>query len=96
MLTRTFEQRLHHDIQMIRSHVVLPVEIRITRWGELTDDGVSWDVDLMVPPETMDANALRLYADLGELLNHDPYRVFDEGATVDRIGYMVCSEAAVC
>ena len=44
----------------------------------------------------MDANALLLYAELGVLLKHDPYRILEEGATPDRIGFMVSSEAAVC
>ena len=91
----TFEQQLHHDIDTLRSRSVSPVEISITRWGEATDDWVSWDVDLIVPPETMDANAMLLYTRLGVLLNHDPYRILEEGATLHKIGYMISSEAAV-
>lgn len=44
----------------------------------------------------MDAEAVQLYTALGVLLNHDPYRILEEGATPDRIGYMVSCEAAVC
>jgi hypothetical protein len=72
------------------------VEIHVTRWGESSDDWVSWDVDMMVPPEMMDANALKLYGQLGILLNHDPYRVMEEGITTDRIGYMITNEATAC
>ena len=96
MLTRTFEQQLQHDIQMLRSHSASSVEILITRSGDLADDWVSWDVDLIVPPEAMDEDAVQLYADLGVLLDHGPYRIFEEGATPSRIGYMVVSKAAVC
>jgi len=95
MLPMTFEQQLHDDIHMLRGHSASPVEIHITRWGEPADIWVSWDVDLIVPPETMDADAVQLYTDLGVLLNHDPYRVLEEGIAPDRIGYMVSSEAAV-
>ena len=90
----TFEHQLHHDIHRLRGHSVAPVKILITRWGEPADEGVSWDVDMIVPPEAMDANAVQLYTDLGVLLNHDPYRVLEEGIAPDRIGYIVSSEAA--
>ncbi len=79
MPTMTFEQQLHNDINKLRSDSVSPVEIRITRWGESIDPWVSWDVDLIVSPESMDADAEELYAGLGELLNHDPYRILEEG-----------------
>ena len=90
----TFEQQLHSDIERLRSHSDSSVEVLITRWGEAANDWVSWDVDLMVPPEAMDADAVQLYAQLGELLNHDPYRILEEWATLNRIGYMVGSSAA--
>ena len=96
MTPLTFEEQLTSDLQNLRRHSVSPVEIRVTRWGEASDEWVSWDVDMMVPPEKMDADALRLYGHLGVLLNHDPYRVMEEGITPDRIGYMVTSEASVC
>ena len=48
-----------------------------------------------VSPEAMDVDAVQLYTDLGVILNHDPYRVLEEGIAPDRIGYMVSSEAAV-
>jgi len=95
MLPKTFEQQLHDDIDMLRRQSASPVEIRITRWGEAADDGVSWDVDLIVPPETMDADAVQLYTELGLLLSHDPYRIIEEGISFDGIGYVVSSEAAV-
>ena len=96
MRPMTFEQQLHHDIHMLRSRSDSPVEILITRWGEAADDWVSWDVDLIVPPETMDADAILLYTKLGVLLNHDRYRILEEEITPDRIGYTVSSEAVVC
>ena len=97
LMTRlAFEERLNHDLQTLRRHSSSPVEIHVTRWGEPSDDWVSWDVDMMVPPETMDANALKLYGQLGILLNHDPYRVMEEGITTDRIGYMITNEATAC
>jgi hypothetical protein len=95
VIRMTFEQQLHHDIHTLCSDSVSPVEILITRWGEAADDWVSWDVDLIVPPETMNADAIELYTQLGVLLNHDPYRVLEEDITPDRIGYTVSSEAAV-
>jgi hypothetical protein len=95
MTPLTFEEQLNCDIQDLRSQHFLPVEIRVTRWGEPADDWVSWDVDMMVKPEKMDAADLQLYGQLGVLLNHDPYRVMEEGITPDRIGYMVTSEASV-
>jgi hypothetical protein len=95
MTPLTFEEQLNCDIQDLRSQYFLPVEIRVTRWGEPADDWVSWDVDMMVKPEKMDAADLQLYGQLGVLLNHDPYRVMEEGITPDRIGYMVTSEASV-
>jgi hypothetical protein len=94
MIPLTFEQQLHHDIEMLRSRSVSTLKILITRWGASADAWVSWDVDLIVPPETMDANALQLYAELGVLLNREPYRILEEGIAPDRIGYMVSSEAA--
>jgi len=57
---------------------------------------VSWDVDMLVPPEKMDAEALKLYAKIGVLLNREPYRVLEDGIATDRIGYMVTFEAGVC
>ena len=96
MTTMTFDQQLHHDIHTLRNDSVSPVEILITRWGEPADDWVSWDVDLIVPPETMDVKALQLFTDLGVLLNRDPYRILEEDITPDRIGYTVSSEAVVC
>ena len=95
MTPLTFEEQLNCDIQDLRSDYFSPVEILVTRWGEPSDDWVSWDVDMMVKPDKMDADALQLYGQLGVLLNHDPYRVMEEGITPDRIGYMVTSEAAV-
>jgi hypothetical protein len=96
MTPLTFEAQLNCDIQDLRSHFFFPAEILVTRWGEPADEWVSWDVDMMVPPEKMNAGALQLYGQLGVLLNHDPYRVMEEGITPDRIGYMVTSEASVC
>jgi hypothetical protein len=96
LMTRlAFEERLNYDLQTLCRHSFSPVEIHVTRWGELADDWVSWDVDMMVPPERMDANALKLYGQLGVLLNQEPYRIMEEGIAADRIGYMVTSEAAV-
>ena len=96
MTPLTFEEQLNCDIEELRSHYFSPMEIRVTRWGEPSDDWVSWDVDMMVPPEKMDADDLQLYGQLGVLLNQGPYRVMEEGITPDRIGYMVAPKAAVC
>ena len=95
MIPLTFEDHLNCDIQDLRKHSLSPVEILVTRWGEPSDDWVSWDVDMMVRPEKMDAEDLRLYGQLGKLLNHDPYRIMEEGMTPDRIGYMVTAEASL-
>jgi len=92
----TFEEQLNCDIQTLCRHSFSPVEIRVTHWGEPSDTWVSWDIDMIVAPEKMDADALQLYVHLGILLNHDPYRVVEEGIAPDRIGYMVTPEAAVC
>ena len=94
MIPLAFEEQLHRDIEKLRSNSVSALKIMITRWGKSSDEWVSWDVDLIVPPETMDANALQLYTDLGVLLNHDPYRILEEEIAPDRIGYVVSSEAA--
>jgi|WetSurMetagenome_2_1015567.scaffolds.fasta_scaffold866710_2 hypothetical protein len=96
MTPLTFEEQLHCDIRELRRHSFSPLEIRVTRWGEPSDEWVSWDVDMMVSPEKMNTDALKLYGRLGVLLHHDPYRVMEEGITPDRIGYMVTSEASVC
>jgi hypothetical protein len=96
MTPLTFEEQLNCDIQELRSHYFLPVDILVTRLGEPADDWVSWDVNMMVHPDKMDADTLQLYGQLGVLLNHDPYRVMEEGVTPDRMGYMVTSEASVC
>ena len=96
MALLNFEEQLNCDIQSLRRHSVSSVEIHVTRWGETSDDCVSWDVDMMVPPEKMDADALLLYRHLGVLLNHNPYRIMEEGITPDSIGYMVTSGAVVC
>lgn len=96
MTHQTFEERLNCDLRALRRHCFSPVEILVTRWGEPLDEWVSWDVDLMIPPEKMDADALKLYGQLGVLLNGDPYRIMEEGIATDRIGYMVTSEAAAC
>jgi hypothetical protein len=96
MTPLTFEEQLNCDIEELRSHYFSPMELRVTRWGEPSDDWVSWDVDMMVPPEKMDADDLHLYGQLGDLLNQGPYRVMEEGITPDRIGYMVAPKAAVC
>jgi hypothetical protein len=95
MLPLTFEEQLNNDIQILRSHFASPVEIFITRWGELSDIWVSWDVDMLVPPERMNAATLRLYGQLGVRLNHAPYRIIGEGITPDRIGYLVTSKTVV-
>ena len=89
MTDLTFEQRLNCDLQTLCRRSLSPVEILVTRWGEPSDDCVSWDVDMLVPPEKMDAEALTLYGQLGVLLNRAPYRVMEEGIAPDRIGYMV-------
>lgn len=94
MTPMTFEEQLNSDIETLRSQSVSPVEIIVTRWGEPSEDWVSWDVDLIVPPEAMDANAVQLYTELGLLLNHAPYHILEEGIAPDRIGYMISSEAA--
>jgi hypothetical protein len=95
MTRLAFENRLHDDLDTLRRHSASPVEILVTRWGELSDDWASWDVDLMVSPERMNADALKLYGQLGVLLNLEPYRIMEEGIAADRIGYMVTSEAGV-
>lgn len=94
MPTMTFEQQLHNDINKLRSDSVSRAEIRITRWGEPADPWVSWEVDLIVPPHTMDADAEQLYTDLGVLLGRNPYRILEEDIATDRIGYTVGSEGA--
>ena len=94
MPSTTFEEQLYQDVQELRRHSACPAEIVITRWGEPDDDWVSWDVDLLVDPENMDADAEQLYRDLGVRLNQDPYRILEEGCDLDRIGYVVGTEAA--
>ena len=93
MAHRTFEEQLHCDIQALRGHYSAPAEIRITRWGDATDEWVSWDVDMVVPPERMNAEALRLYGQLTALLNHEPYRIMEEGITSESMGYVVTPKA---
>jgi hypothetical protein len=96
MTPQTFEEKLNSDIQKLRSHFSMPVEILVTRWGKSSDEWVSWDVDMLVPPEQMDGAALELYRELGKLLKHDPCRIMEEGITPDRIGFMVTTKAPVC
>lgn len=95
MALRTFEEQLNCDIQTLRRHYAAPAEIRVSRCGEPADDWVSWDVDMVVLPEKMDADALQLYGQLGALLNHDPYRIMEEGVASDTIGYVVTAKGAV-
>ena len=94
MPSTTFEQQLYQDVDELRRRSACPAEIVITRWGEPDDVWVSWDVALMVDPENMDSEAEQLYRDLGVLLNQGPYRILEEGSDLDRIGYVVGSEAA--
>ena len=94
MARKTFEEQLHCDIQALRGRYAAPKEIRVTRCGAATDEWVSWDVDMLVPPDRMDADALQLYGQLGALLNRDPYRLMEEGVTSDMIGYVVTSKGA--
>ncbi len=91
----TFEEQLNGDIQKLSSEYSLPIEILVTRWGEPSDGWVSWDVDMIVAPEVMDADALALYHQLGILLSQNPYRIMEEGITPDRIGYTITSEVSV-
>ena len=95
MKPMTFEEQLNCDVQDLRRRFVAPAEIRVTRCGEPSDDWVSWDIDMVVSPEKMNADALKLYGRLGDLLNHDPYRVMDEGITLDTIGFVIIAAGAV-
>ena len=88
----TFEEQLNSDIEKLCRRFSLSIEILVTRWGKPSDDWVSWDVDMIIAPERMDAYALLLYGELGRLLKHDPYRIMEEGITPDRIGYMVVAK----
>jgi|WetSurMetagenome_2_1015567.scaffolds.fasta_scaffold818610_1 hypothetical protein len=95
MMLLTFEAKLNNDIQAIRIRSPSPLEIVVTRWGEPSDGWVSWDIDMMIAPDDMDADALELYRQLGVLLSRDPYCIMREGIAPDRIGYTITSEASV-
>ena len=96
MPSMTFEEQLRHDIQGLCNRSRSPITIHITRWGQSEDEWVSWDVDLIVQPERMDADGLALYAELGRILSREPYCILEEGITPDRIGYMVSAIVAAC